>query len=163
MADYDLSHLSFLVVDDNQHMLSIIREILRAFGVTDVHDARDAAEGFERFRLAPMDILIVDYLMEPLDGLDFIRLIRTAGDSPNPQVPIILLTAYTEQYRVISARDAGATEILCKPISANGLYSRIQTIIQHPRAFIKSNRYTGPDRRRQEKEDYKGKRRRDGD
>lgn len=160
MTDHDISQLSFLIVDDNQHMLSIIRETLRAFGVSRVYDARDAAEGFEHFRLSPVDILIVDYLMEPLDGLDFIRLIRTAGDSPNRQVPIILLTAYTERFRVASARDAGATEILCKPISANKLYARIQSIITNPRAFIKSPRYTGPDRRRAQSGTYMGPERR---
>lgn len=160
MMDHDISQLSFLIIDDNQHMLSIIRETLRAFNVSQVFDARDAAEGFEHFRLSPVDILIVDYLMEPLDGLDFIRLIRTAGDSPNPQVPIILLTAYTERFRVASARDAGATEILCKPISANKLYARIQAIISQPRSFIKSARYTGPDRRRVTSDIYQGLERR---
>ena len=157
---YDLSRLSFLVVDDNQHMVSIIREILRAFGVQQVYDARDAADGFELFRHSPVDIIIVDYLMEPLDGLDFIRLIRTAADSPNREVPIILLTAYTERSRVMAGRDAGATEILSKPVSARKLYARILSIIDQPRTFIKSPRYTGPDRRRNRSSGYTGPERR---
>ena len=159
-TDYDISNFSFLVLDDNQHMVSIIREILRAFGVTQVHEARDAAEAFELFQTVPIDIAIVDYLMEPLDGLDFIRLIRTAGDSPNPRLPAILLTAYTERSRVLQGRDAGATEILCKPISARKLYSRVQSIVGNPRSFIKSAHYTGPDRRRRHDPDYAGKERR---
>ena len=56
--------------------------------------------------------------MEPLDGLDFARLIRTASDSPQPFVPIIMITGYTEEARVRAARDVGVTEVLCKPVTA---------------------------------------------
>ncbi len=87
--------------------------------------------------------------MEPLDGLDFVRLVRTAKDSANPYVPIIMLTGYTEYRRVVEARDAGVNEFLAKPISARALYQRFASIIDNPRSFIKTKNYFGPDRRRQ--------------
>ncbi len=148
MSDFDLSPLSFLVVDDNQHMISILRELLRALGAGTVHDARDAADAFEIVRSSPIDLAIVDYLMEPLDGLDFIRLIRTAKDSYDPELPILLLTAHTERARIEEARDAGASDVVQKPVSAHRLYQRIQALLQTERRFIKIPSYTGPDRRR---------------
>ncbi len=148
MRDFDLSPLSFLVVDDNSHMISILRELLRALGAGTVHDARDAADAFEIVRSSPIDVAIVDYLMEPLDGLDFIRLIRTAKDSYDPELPILLLTAHTERGRIKEARDAGASDVVQKPISAHRLYQRIQAVLQADRRFIKAPHYTGPDRRR---------------
>ena len=96
------------------------------------------------------DVLIVDWHMQPLDGLDFVRLVRTASDSPNPYVPIIMLTGYTEYARVVEARDAGINEFLAKPISAKSLYLRFAAIIDNPRPFIRTKKYFGPDRRRQE-------------
>ncbi len=163
MRDFDLAPLSFLVVDDNHHMISILRELLRALGAGTVHDARDAADAFEIVRSSPIDIAIVDYLMEPLDGLDFIRLIRTARDSYDPELPILLLTAYTERARIQEARDAGATDVVRKPISAKNLYQRIQSLLQTERRFIKTARYTGPDRRRLRAKPYTGRKRRSED
>jgi two-component system, chemotaxis family, chemotaxis protein CheY len=162
LPDFDLSRLSFLIVDDNHHMISILREVLRAFGATQIHGVRDAADAFELSRTTPIDIAIVDYLMEPLDGLDFIRLIRSASDSPAPELPIILLTAHTEWQRVEGARDAGATDVVQKPVSAALLYQRIQTLLKSNRRFINSNHYIGPCRRRTKREEFYGTDRREG-
>lgn len=160
MADVDLAPLSFLIVDDNHHMITILREVLRGFGAEQIHEARDAADAFEIFSSVPVDIAIVDYLMEPLDGLDFTRLIRNAADSINVELPIILLTAYTERHRVKEARDAGATDVVRKPVAAKMLYQRIQTILKSKRAFISNKRYVGPDRRRKKDPNYFGPERR---
>ena len=80
---------------------------------------------------------------------------RTGGDSPNPFVPIVMLTGHTELVKVIEARDSGVHEFLAKPISARSLYARIRIIIEKPREFIKTKSYFGPDRRRNDAE-YKG-------
>lgn len=158
--DLDLSTLSFLIVDDNHHMISILREVLRAFGVTQIHSVRDAADAFELIQTRPIDIAIVDYLMEPLDGLDFTRLIRAATDSPNPELPIILLTAYTEWHRVSAARDAGATDVVCKPVSAKTMFQRIQSLLKNNRTFVNNRRYIGPCRRRKSHGEFYGEDRR---
>ncbi len=110
------------------------------------------------------DIILTEGKMAPLDGLDFVRLIRKGEDSPNPYLPIILLTGYTELERVTEARDAGVTEILAKPISIEALHSRIVSIIEKPRPFIKAKHYFGPDRRRGRRaERYEGPPRRKDD
>ncbi|MEE8393613.1 MAG: response regulator [Rhodospirillales bacterium] len=163
MTDYNLERLNFLMVDDNKHMRGLVKTILNALGVRNVIEASDGADAFKELRHFPADIIIVDWNMDPLDGLDFTRMVRTAADSPNPFVPIIMLTGHTEMNRVVEARDAGVHEFLAKPISAKGLYSRIRSIIERPRPFIRTkgfNSYFGPDRRRQQMPNFMGKERR---
>jgi len=145
---YDFRHLSCLVLDDNRHMRSLICSVLHGLGIKDVVEAGDAAAAFSELKAKSFDLIFTDYLMEPLDGLDFTRLVRTASDSPNPLVPIIMITGFTEEYRVKEARDAGVTEIMCKPVTAKGIGERLAAVIEKPRVFVKSTAYTGPDRRR---------------
>ncbi len=146
---YSLDNVSVLVLDDNRHMRSLVQSILHALGVKDICEATDAPEAFKELQHFHADVIIADWHMEPLDGLDFVRLVRTAKDSPNPYVPIIMLTGHTEYSRVCEARDAGVNEFLAKPISAKALYMRFASIIDNPRPFIRTKSYFGPDRRRQ--------------
>ena len=98
--------------------------------------------------------------MEILDGTDFVRLVRTGDDSPNPFVPIIMLTAYSERSKVIAARDAGVTEFCCKPVTAKELFRKVRSIVNTPRPFVRTSNYFGPDRRRIKSENYRGPERR---
>ena len=93
---YLLENVSVLVLDDNRHMRSVIQSILLALGIKEVREAGDAAEAFKELQHFDTDVIITDWHMEPLDGLDFVPLVRTAKDSANPYVPIIMLTGYTE-------------------------------------------------------------------
>ncbi len=145
---YNFEHLAALVVDDNRHMRMLIASVLHSLGIKYVYEAGDAAGAFGELKTRPIDIVFTDFLMEPLDGLDFARLVRTGSDSPNPYVPIIMITGYTEEARVKAARDAGVNEILCKPVTAEGIIQRVLEIIERPRPFIQTAKYVGPDRRR---------------
>jgi DNA-binding response OmpR family regulator len=73
-----------------------------------------------------------------------------------------MLTGHTERTRVTAARDAGITEFLAKPVSAKRLYQRVFSIVAHPRPFIKTATYFGPDRRRSTSANYSGPERRKG-
>ncbi|MFZ4071742.1 MAG: response regulator [Caulobacterales bacterium] len=99
-------------------MINIVGAIMRGLGAKDFYEARDAAEAFDTVKHVGVDLIIVDYQMNLLDGLDFIKLVRTAKDSPNHYVPIIILTAHSERSRVMAARDVGVTEFRCKPVTA---------------------------------------------
>jgi CheY-like chemotaxis protein len=149
-----------LVVDDNHHMINIIKTILRGFGVKDVVEARDAAEAFDIVRNCHIDLIIVDYMMNLLDGADFVRLVRTGEDSRHAFVPIIMLTAYSERSRVTQARDARVTEFCCKPVTAMELYQKVAAVVNNPRPFVKAGGYVGPDRRRRKTEGREGTERR---
>ncbi len=164
MQHYNLEVLNVLVVDDNRHMHSIVKAILNAMRIKNIRFCDNAADAFVEMQQWIPDIIITDWKMEPLDGLDFVRLIRKGQDSPNPYVPIILLTGHTELKRVVEARDTGVTEVLAKPISIEALHSRIVEIIERPRPFIKAKHYFGPDRRRGRRaERYEGPHRREDD
>ena len=159
-AEYNIERLNFLIVDDNKHMCLLVKSILNAFGVRNVVEASDGADAFKALKHFPADIIICDWVMQPLDGLDFVRLVRTGKDSPNPYVPVIMLTGHTEMHRVVEAREAGANEFLAKPVSPMKLYARITSIIERQRNFVKTKTYFGPDRRRQKLASYKGSERR---
>lgn len=158
-----LDRIQTLIVDDNGHMINIVKTILRGFGCKHFFEAKDAAEAFDIVKSEAVDIIILDYNMDLLDGLDFVRLVRTGEDSPSPFIPVIMLTAYSERSRVMAARDAGVSEFCRKPINAIELYRKISAVIEHPRDFVRTSTYFGPDRRRHHHADYTGPFRRKDD
>ena len=162
MVRIEFNRLRFLLVDDNAYMRRILRTLLHGFGVREVHEAEDGAAGVESFIQHLPDIVITDWAMPIFDGIELTQMIRQPGANPNPYVPIIMLTGHSEKKRVVSARDAGVTEFLAKPISAKGLYQRIVNVVANPRPFIKTKTYFGPDRRRNVNPNYVGTERRKG-
>jgi CheY-like chemotaxis protein len=155
--------LKILLVDDNHHMRVLLTEILRAIGIRDVFEANDGAEALQIMRAYPIDIVMTDLAMAPLDGLDFVRKVRNSPESPNPMVPIIMVTGHSTMRRVEEARDVGVTEFLSKPVTARGVIERITRVVERARPFVRSGQYFGPDRRRHDDPDYQGPYRRSGD
>lgn len=149
MKSYDLSHLSFLVADENVFTLSVMRKILNAFHAHEIFEAQTAHEAYEYFRLAPIDIIITDGLPAPTDEISFIHQIRNDDRSPNNTIPILMLTAQCDPFRLAAAREAGATEILTKPLTAQKLYSALQVMIEQSSEVIQTADYSGHDRRKQ--------------
>lgn len=143
----ELSELRVLLVDDNQHMRAIVTAILRGTGVTNLREASDGARGLEILETWPADIAVVDFRMQPMDGAEFTRLVRNAPGSKNPYLPIIMMTGFAERQRVEEARDAGVSEFLVKPVTAQRLLDRINAVIYHPRPFVRKDGYFGPARR----------------
>lgn len=158
---YDL--LSILIVDDNHYMRVLLSEILRATGVKEIHEANDGAEALQMMRRREFDIVITDLSMQPLDGIDFVRLLRNSPDSPNPMMPVIMITGHSTVQRVAEARDAGVNEFLAKPLTARGVLERITKLIENPRPFVRTADYFGPDRRRRADPLYRGPWRRSSD
>ncbi|GAM97898.1 chemotaxis protein cheYIII [alpha proteobacterium U9-1i] len=152
-----------MIVDDNRQMRVLTRSLLRAAGVNKVIDAESAEDALEAMRRFPVDIVLLDWKMAPMNGLDFTLKVRRAPDSPNPYVPILMMTAHTEQSRVAAARDAGVTGFLRKPVSARALFDRLQTALLDQRMFVKTAEFFGPDRRHERLPDYPGPFRRESD
>lgn len=155
--------LKILLVDDNHHMRTLLVEILRAIGVQHVFEASDGAEALTLMRQHPIDIIMTDLAMQPLDGIDFVRLLRNSPDSANQMAPVIMITGHSTQRRVHEARDVGVNEFLAKPVTARGVIERITEIIENPRAYIRCEDYFGPERRRRQDPAYHGPWRRAGD
>src|SRR3974390_183189 len=133
MVRITFNHLRFLIVDDNAHMRRILRMLLHGFGAREAYEAEDGPAGLDAFNNHQPDIIIADWEMPILNGIELVRMIRQPGGNANPYVPVVMLTGHLERDCVIAARDAGVTEFLAKPISAKALYDRILSIVTHPR------------------------------
>ena len=162
MVRIDFNRLRFLIVDDNAHMRRIVRTLLNGFGSREIYEAEDGPSGLEAFTQYGPEIIITDWVMPGLDGLELTRMMRQPDAHGNAYVSIIMLTGHSEKARVTAARDAGVTEFLAKPISAKGLYQRIVNVVVNPRPFIRTATYFGPDRRRHVNPNYTGPERRKG-
>ena len=160
MADYDLTRLSVLIIDDNRHMRTLVRSILMALGIRNITEADDGSSALKLMKTIDADIVICDWQMQPMDGIQFTKLVRKSENSPDIYVPIIMLTGHTEMTRVVTARDAGVNEFLAKPISAKNIYQRIKMILDSPRQYIRTDEYFGPDRKRRADPAYNGPERR---
>lgn len=147
-SELNFSRINLLIVEDNLFMRNLYSAILRAMEFEQIRMASDGSEAFELMRDFPPDIIITDAAMQPLDGFDFAQLVRNAADSPNPLVPIIMVTGYHNRASVERARDVGINEYLAKPVTPAGLYSRIHQVITRPRPFVRTPTYFGPNRRR---------------
>jgi CheY-like chemotaxis protein len=156
MSGATFDHLKALIVEDNVHMRTLLRSLLTALGVKHVYEASNGADAFVILRDKSPDMILTDLSMKPIDGIAFTREVRLSHDSPNPYVPIIMVTGHTERLKVEAARDAGVTEFLAKPITAQGLFLRIAQIVERPRAFVRCAEYFGPDRRRRKDETFTG-------
>ena len=145
--DQGLGELKVLLVDDNEHMRAIVGTILKGIGIVNLREARDGSEALEALRTWPADIAIVDFRMEPMDGVDLTRLVRNAADSRNPFMPIIMMTGFADRPRVEEARDAGVTELIVKPVTARAIIDRLNAVVYRPRPFVRTADYFGPQRR----------------
>jgi CheY-like chemotaxis protein len=163
MDNYDISELDILVVDDNASMLRMLCGMLRALGASNVREAANGADAFEMNRGQEANLIICDWNMKPVNGIQLTQMLRNDTDTPNPYVPVILVTGFTDRERVMSARDSGIHEFLAKPASARSLYARICQTIECPRPFIRTPDYFGPDRRRRPDPSYDGSERRAAD
>lgn len=157
---FSLKKVSILVVEDLQPMRSLIVSVLDAFGVGTIYEASNGERGYELFQKNNPDLVITDWLMEPIDGLEFVRMIRLNKESVNRLVPIIIITGYSAMERVTKARDLGATEFLTKPFTGRDLAKRINLIVNKPRDFVETEDFFGPSRRRKNGDGYDGPRRR---
>lgn len=160
---YDLTTAKILIVDDMKPMLSLTKSILNIFGFKKVFVATSGKEAMEIVIQQDPDLIITDWMMEPMDGLEFTKELRRNPLSPNPYVPVVMMTGFSSKLRVEQARDVGITEFLVKPFTSRDLYTRITQIIEKPRQFVDSGSFFGPDRRRRHIKDYDGPRKRDED
>lgn len=160
---FKFDKLSILVVEDTIPMQKLITSVLDSLGVGNVYAAADGEKGYDVFKRTNPDIVIADWHMAPVTGIELTQLIRKDQMSPNRMAPVILVTGYSAMSRVAEARDSGVTEFLVKPFSANDLAKRIAYVINKPRDYIDYGTYFGPDRRRKTPPDYPGPFRRTSD
>lgn len=158
-AKIDLSKVRFLIVDPNPLSVELTCDVLGMMGGLVVRRCLTTDRALQVLRSEPIDIVITEWNTAPLSGLQFVEYVRNSAESPNRLLPILLMTARSEQPYVVQARDRGITEFLAKPFTVDTFYKRLVSIIAFPRAFIDAETYFGPDRRRRSA-DYQGSDRR---
>lgn len=139
--------IHILVADNDVLLANVLTQNLRAMGFSQVNHVRNGAQAMQYIQDHTIDLLITEWEMSPTNGLELIDQVRSMR-SYKRTMPIIMLTGRGEVHDVSTARDVGITEFVVKPFTAQTLYSRIERIADHPRGFVLSDRYAGPDRRR---------------
>lgn len=147
--EHIVQSIEVLVVDDNQFMRKLIRNLLVNVGVKNVHEAGDGITGLEAIRTLSPDIVVLDWEMPFLNGAELVRIVRSPGVFPMPDIPIIMLSGHGERWRVIEAIRLGVNEYLMKPISAKALLDRVVSIMAKPRPMVQLGTYYGPEPRKQ--------------
>lgn len=125
----DMSALSVLVIDDNIHMRSLFRAILGGFGIRRIYEASDGADGLSVLVDRKPDLAICDWLMTPLNGQEFLALLRRDSDELVASTPVILVSADARRQVVLEAARLGINGFLAKPVSPTTLYQRILRVI----------------------------------
>ena len=151
--DNPIENTTVLVVDDNEDTRHLVAGLLTSLGVGRVLHAPDGETAKQQLlepENNPPDVIITELDMEPMDGAQLLAWIRHGDESPNPLVPVILLTARSDPNLIFQMRDLGVREILAKPITANNLERRLRAVLEPPRRFIDAISYRGPDRRRRD-------------
>jgi two-component system, chemotaxis family, chemotaxis protein CheY len=143
-----LPKIKVLVVDDDQYMRKVVRAMLIAIGVRNIIEARDGTAGLDMIREQRPDVVFVDWEMPGMDGLTFVKEVRSPSTFPIPDVPIILLTGHGDRWRVLEAARLGVHEYLLKPVSTKALLERIASVLIRPRKMVQMADYYGPAPRR---------------
>ena len=152
-----------LLLDDNMSMRVIIQTILHGLGAFEIHEAADAVSASRIVRERRIDLALVDFQLQDGYGVQFVRDVRRSPSDQLRFLPIIMVTGHSERLRVEEARDAGVSEFVAKPLTAQALMSRLEAAVMRPRPFVSSAAYFGPDRRRRRAAVYTGPFRRKDD
>ena len=147
MTPYDFYNFKVLIIDDEPLMRKLVRGVLGSLGFMNITEANSGRKAQELISNHTFDFIITDWRMDDLDGIDIINYVRGSQTLPRRNTPIIMLTGNTEVRHVKSAISAGVDSYMIKPFSAERLARRIRDLIENPRDFIISGKYTGPDRR----------------
>ena len=141
------AHWKVLVVDDVSAMRSLMRALLREFGITEVKQASDGGEALLHLAHARFDLVISDLSMAPINGLEMLRKLRQPGGL-NAFVPVLMVSGHNDAHNVAMALAAGVTDFLTKPLTASALAQRLQAIAVRNVRMVRAPQYWGPDRRR---------------
>jgi two-component system chemotaxis response regulator CheY len=118
--------MSILIVDDYKTMLRIIRNLLKQLGFDNVDEASDGATALQRLREKDFGLVISDWNMEPMTGLQLLKEVRS--DAKLAHIPFVMVTAESKTENVIAAKEAGVTNYIVKPFNAETLKQKLTAV-----------------------------------
>lgn len=121
--------MNVLIVDDYKTMLRIIRNLLKQIDFNNVEEASDGAEALTKLRAGKFGLVISDWNMEPMTGLQLLREVRT--DAKLKSTPFIMVTAESKAENIVMAKQAGVSNYIVKPFNAETLKSKIEKVLTH--------------------------------
>ncbi len=160
---FNFKNIKVLIADDDATICMVIANIFRTLKVKECLTAHDGEEALELFKQHKPDLVLTDWNMKEMCGLDLARAIRQIDKETNGVTPVILTSGYANMEKVKEAIDTGVNEFLLKPFSVNDLATRVAYVIENPRECIDIQGYFGPDRRRSDTDAYEGPDRRNGE
>jgi CheY-like chemotaxis protein len=140
--------LVVLIADGNAYTRRLTRMMLMNLGCKATYEASDGLAAIDSIRAINPDVMILDWDMPILDGREVMRIVRSPGVFPKPNVPIIMLSERGLRSRVTTAIRLGVHEFLVKPISPKTLQQRLLGIMLKPRPMVRAGRYYIPMPRR---------------
>lgn len=144
LINVNFRELKVLIVDDSRTARQIVKAVLDAISVNRVKMAEDGADAMAGLREFPADIVLCDLHMAPLDGIEFTRLLRSADDSPNPYLPVLMMTADATERQVKNAFAAGVNDFMSKPVEMAALRRKLHVLFSSPLVFLREGRYLKP-------------------
>ena len=126
----NLAGTHILTLDDESHMRSLIRAVLSQFGCRDIYQARNGSAALELFEANSIDLVICDWMMEPMNGFQFLTELRKFAKGA--QVPVIMLTGNSDPWDALKVEHLNIAAWLVKPITPNQLIERIGTVLSLP-------------------------------
>jgi len=138
-----------LIVDASPFGQALTRDTCKAIGFCETLTADEPLEAAKYLTARKVDIVITEWSFTPVSGEKLVFGIRNGKGSVDPYVPIVVLTGFADWAMVAGARDAGATDVLARPIILENFLARLTFTLASPRPFVRSPRFFGPDRRRQ--------------
>jgi len=120
-------NMNILIVDDYKTMLRIIRNLLKQLGFDNVDEATDGSEALQKLRDKQYGLVISDWNMEPMTGLQLLREVRK--DMKLKETPFIMITAESKTDNVVAAKEAGVNNYIVKPFNAATLKTKIASVI----------------------------------
>jgi two-component system chemotaxis response regulator CheY len=129
LVSLDLSDIQFLVVDDNEFVRRLVFEILVSFGARYVQQATSAEEALAAMKRREPDLIITDWVMPGLTGLDLLRSLRGGGGAT--RIPVIVLSGHATSDYVSQALGEGADSYIVKPFSPQTVMDHLLKVIAH--------------------------------
>ncbi len=121
--------LDVLIVDDYKTMLRIIRNLLKQIGFENVDEAMDGTEALAKLRSKKYGLVISDWNMSPMTGLELLQAVR--ADAKMANTPFIMITAESKTENVVAAKQAGVSNYIVKPFNAETLQGKIEKVLSH--------------------------------
>lgn len=121
-------NMNILIVDDYNTMLRIIKNLLKQLGFNNVDEATDGTMALEKIKAKDYGLVISDWNMEPMTGIELLRQIRASNDNFK-NVPFIMITAESKTENVVEAKKAGVNNYIVKPFNAETLKTKMTAVL----------------------------------